>query len=224
MSNIQIRVHHDDWSYIHTLIDDYLFNCSKALVFRHTEAKRGHFHIYFIDISTQAQSVRKKFKNYFKGNEDFSVSTTCGKDKRKITLEGAYIYGTTKELIEPIYTKGISEPDLLNLAVNAKQFYERLKTKADTPLEITLIKTHELITKTDHVWERLLDLFTQQSEKTENYSIVEIKKWIIADYLNRSKPIPRMADLNRYSYSLFHMKKNSTENKFTIDNIKLPEF
>lgn len=221
MSNLQIRVHSDDWSFIYSVIGDYWDISSKAMAFHHTHAARSHYHIYLFDISTQAQSVRKKLKNYFKGNEDFSVGNTCGKDKRKITLEGAYIYGTTKDGIELFKSKGISEVDILKLQVNAKSFYDRIKSKADEPLEITLIKTHELITKVDHTWERLLDLFTQQSEKTNEYSIVEIKKWIIADYLNRSKPIPRMADLNRYSYSLFYMKKSNE--KFTVDNVRMPE-
>lgn len=206
MSNLQIRITHDDWSYVKSLIDDYITISTKALTFYHTKAERNHYHIYLFDIATQPQSVRKKLKNYFKGNSAFSVSTTCGKQKNKITEQGAYIYGTTIDLIPPHFTKGFSEQQLFTLEAIALEFYKKLKAKEETALEITVLKTHEVLIRSDHTWERLLGLITMDKEKFKNYTIKKFKQWIIADYLNRAKPIPRMADLNRYAYSLFYVK------------------
>jgi len=221
MSHIQIRVTHDDWSFIYSVLDDYWRLCSKALVFYHTSAERNHYHIYLFDLSTQAQSVRKKFKNYFKGNEDFSISTTCGRAKKPISINGAYIYGTTIDLIPPFKSKEFTQQELFQLEILANEFYSKLKSKEQTTTEITLLKTHEVLIRSDHTWERLLELITLEQEKFENYSINDFKKFIIADYLNRAKPIPRMADLNRYAYSLFYVKGKK---QIEPNEVNLPNF
>lgn len=74
--------------------------CDEWVAYQHpaTIAKRIHCHIYFFNAQYQRETVRNHIGEYITtyegGNKTYSMSTTAGKNKGPITLEGAIKYAS----------------------------------------------------------------------------------------------------------------------------------
>jgi len=132
----------------------------------------------------------------------------------KITPEGAYQYGSTKDANTPIWFKGFTPTELEDFHKNAVEHYK--------PIEATLITRHEhYVVKPDHVWERFYAKMLENPE-TVTYTQGDFRKWIMADYLTRAKPVPRAADLNRYAFSLYLLRNKRDPDGYVFSKEEIP--
>lgn len=231
-SRYQLRITASSWDSVQSLIQTQLDKAEIVLVFKHVNGKNenAHFHIYLINIPITEQGLRKYLKNYFKGNKAFSLSSKAG-PRESITPYGAYQYGANDStdfvekliIVDPIYTKGLSEETLKEYKDNTLVYYER---------EIKRIKdanegeTNPIIMyreKADCTWERLFGMYEMYKKRDPRgcpKGYHAIKRWIELDYLNRCKPTPRPADLHRYSKSLALLRNGmvSEEELIAFDN------
>jgi len=220
----QIRVHRE-FDELDNFFCKYRYDSELSFGFQHEaddQVSRTHTHLYFFGLKKRRNTVDDYVRSRFKGNKEFSISQTCGKDKRELDVVGAWIYGTTHELLEPRFTHGLSEGNIAALKQHAQEFWEKLEQKAAAG-----IKSFEIMEiiiekeKRDNIFMHYLEKVWTNPD-CKGWTISQFKKWIIADYLSQCKPVPRIMDLNRYSYSLF-MLRNKPE-RITPEEIRLDEY
>lgn len=208
----QVRIHRDYFT-VKDVMTEYLEQSDIAFIFQHDaddEVSRTHCHVYCFNLRRQRSTIdgylRKRFN---KGNGDFSVSQTCGKKKRPLDVIGAWIYGTKEEAIEPSYTKGLNESEIAFLKQEAVEFYQKLneaRKSRDKALEIVEVIIEK--EKRDNIWTDYYEtVFLEWKKGTlsrfYHWTLDRFKRWIVADYLNKGKAPPRVADRNRYAYGLY---------------------
>lgn len=195
------------------LLRDYIEQSARVLIFLHekgdhnkkgSKIERTHCHVYLFDLPHQRpdDAVREHIGKYSGlPKSDYSCKTTCGKMKKGITPEGAYVYGTTKFLKDPSLVKGFEDHHVQLYKELAEKHYAP-KEEQDSPLVVIQQ------VRPDLVWQRFFEKMVREPPDSEmkNWGQSDFKKWIMADYLNRFKPIPRTADLNRYAFSLWMLK------------------
>lgn len=209
MMNCQIRIRTDAPFFDILCIQDWLSECQSGFAFHHNKPGNNHYHVYLFHLERNVDAMRRHLGKYYP-KECYSVSVTCGGRKRlQITYEGAYQYGTTKSLIDPLWVKGIPLDTLQEYHKIAKDFY--------TPTAVTVVtKEEHFVVRPDRVWERL----RQNADAYSNLTLKEIKSKMAAEWLNNGKAIPRSADLHRYSLSLFMLNKYK---KDQIGDILVPD-
>lgn len=215
-NKFQIRIHGNNWENMKPFLDNYIEKAEQVMVFHHKNGQNEnpHFHIYLINIPITEQGIRKYLKQYWKGNGEFSLKSNAGtRNKVSITPYDAYQYGANDSkdymeelvLIEPTFTKGISEWLLRDYKEMTQAYYEKeIKRIKDMNVanEKPMLMYRE---KADCTWERLFEMYENYKRRDiqgcpKTYEA--IKRWIELDYLNRCKPVPRPADLHRYAKSL----------------------
>lgn len=101
MPNYQLRFS-DTWERIATNVAQLAtrIGCSEWIAYEHSEeAARTHCHIYFFNTMYKEQTVRNHVGDYLRthydnGNKTYSLSSTAGRTKGPITLEGAIKYAS----------------------------------------------------------------------------------------------------------------------------------
>jgi len=126
----QIRLHREQFT-ARDVLEDYINQSEIAFMFQHDaddEVSRTHCHTYLFNLKRQRSTIdgylRKRFTA---GNSDFAVSQTCGKKKRPIDVIGAWCYGTTSKLIDPVLTKGMSDSEVEYLRGEAREFWQKVE-------------------------------------------------------------------------------------------------
>lgn len=183
------------------LIKDYVDRCLCAMAFEHQadeDVSRTHCHFYLFDLnlSRPDDAIRDHLRKYLP-KTDFMVGLSAGKKHRQITPEGAFIYGTKQTGIEPSLWKGLSMP---------LQYYKDEAAKFYAPKEQKAVILHVTEQKPDNVWDHYYEKMLRGDPVMKSWDIPMFKRWICADYLNRCRPIPRTADLNRYAFSLWMLR------------------
>lgn len=203
--HIQLRIRDDlPWAELSKYLEVWTQKAASGFAFHHDLPGNSHYHVYLFDIEITKQAIRERLAKRY-GDRQFSVMTTCGgKKKMQITPILAYQYGTTKDLLEPVWVK-INEMDLAEYKSKAQKYYY-FSSNEYTPATL-ITREEKVVVKTDKVWEKLLD----QKETFKDKSIKQIKSSICADYLNNGKAIPRGCDLHRYAVSLFILCKYEEE-------------
>lgn len=197
--SVQIRLRVPRWEDVVQYIGDYIMAADRCFAFNHNLPDNNHYHVYLFDIDTQPDSIRKKLHRYLP-KQNYSVSTTAGKEKLPITPLKAYQYGTTKDLIEPCFFNGYEQTDIDVFKDSAVAHYGQ----PQTPLTVTqVIREEHHNIKPDRVWERLVD----QIDKYKDKSVKQIKSMIAAQWINDGKAIPRPSDLHRYAISIHYRLK-----------------
>jgi len=198
--NIQLRIRTDgDFAEI-LFIKDWVNGAFKCLAFEHDKPGNHHYHIYLFGLERNPDAMRKLLGRYL-NKECYSVSTTCGGRKlMKITQQGAWQYGTEKELKEPVFIKGFTDEEIKEMKSLAEVYYK--------PVEAVLVTREDhYVVRPDKVWQRL-------HEKVDDYkdkSVKQIKSMMCAEWLRAGKAIPRTADLHRYAMSLYMLNKFNHE-------------
>lgn len=114
----QLRIHrpYDD---VASSIKQFSDLSKISFTFEHPEdddVSRIHIHQYNFDLSIKYDAISARIKKLgLKGNSDFSVSGTCGKDKRAIDLSGAWVYGSKFGTIDPKHVKGLTSEQVEQL-------------------------------------------------------------------------------------------------------------
>lgn len=232
-AKFQVRVTDDDWTRVEGIFHNYIEKAEIVLVFKHVNGQNEnpHYHIYLINIEITEQGIRKYLKNYYKGSQ-FSVKTKAGTvHKEAISPYGAYQYGTNDSkdymeelvLVDPVYTKGISEWLLRDYKEQAKGFYEREIERIKKLNEENTKPMLMYREKADNTWERLFEKYENLKRQNNNpKTYVAIKNWIELDYLNRCKPPPRANDINRYAKALYLIRNGMVSEEeliaFKIEN------
>lgn len=190
------------------LMREYLSRSERVLAFEHEadeEVSRTHTHIYLFDLPLKRpdDDIRDHLRKYL-NKSDFAAGLSAGKQKRQLTPEGAYIYATKKELKDPTLTQGFPDEEVKSFREAAVRFY--------TPQERKNVILHVVEQKPDHVWERFYEKLLRGDPEMKGWNQLMFKKWIMLDYLNRARPVPRAADLNRYAYSLYMLRNHIGSN------------
>jgi len=199
--NYQIRIRVDESFSRIDYIQDWLNEAQHGFAFEHNIPGNRHYHIYLFGFTRNADAMRRHLGKHIPEKERYAVGSTCGgKKKIKITPEGAYQYGTTKNRNTPIWTKGFTPTEL--------EEYEKVAEKYYRPLPIVVgpedhLPEREVIFKVDRVWERLRD----SRDKYKDLTLPKIKSKIAVDYLNSGKAVPRPSDLHRYAISIYYLNK-----------------
>lgn len=215
--NFQIRIRDGDYHRVMGVLDSYIDEAEKVLVFAHNPPKEvfgtivynnQHHHIYFFNLNKTDAGIRKYLGSYY-SKESFAVKKTAGGKKAlELTPAGAYQYATTEKLIDPEYTKGFEDHQLEEFRLRAEFYYR--KPGEPTPKQhgdTIVVVREETVVKQDKVWIRLLD----NKEKYRSKTVAQIKSSIAADWLNQGKALPRQCDLHRYALSLYYILKYEGE-------------
>lgn len=195
--NFQIRIRVDESFSRIGYIQDWIESTPKGFAFEHNIPGNRHYHIYLFGLERNQDAMRKHLGKFIPDKQRYAVGVTCGgKKKIKITPEGAWQYGSTKNHHTPIWTKGFTPTELEDFSAASQEFYK--------PMEVTLVtKEDHYIVRPDRVWERLREHVNDYGDMT----VARIKSKIAVDYLNNGKAIPRSADLHRYATSLYYLNK-----------------
>lgn len=195
--NYQLRIRDDlPWAELSKYLEVWTTKAVSGFAFQHDLSGNNHYHIYLFQIEMSKQGFRDRLAKRY-GSREFSVKTTCGGIKKMpITPILAYQYGTTKELLNPVWVK-LEKEDLEKYKSNAnRHYYFDVKNINETTL---ITREEKVVIRDDKVWKKLLD----NKERYSGKSIAQIKSAICADWLNDGKAIPRGCDLQRYAVSLF---------------------
>lgn len=210
MTSVQVRVSlpYDEAM---ALLSDYLDRSRQALAFQHDaddEVSRTHTHIYLfgLPLSRPDDAVRDHLRKHLAKTE-YMASISAKKGTRELTPEKAWQYATTSSLLEPKFTKGFAEDELKDFAAAAAKFYEPRKER--------VLIIHETEQKPDNVWSYFYEKLLRADPEIQDWTQAKFKKWIMADYLNRCRPIPRVADLNRYAFSLWMLRHHNDKKDAT---------
>lgn len=208
--NFQLRIRTDaafeDLEYIKHWLDA----TGKGFAFQHSLPGNNHYHIYLFGLDRTPDPMRKYLAKYLPSKECYAVGTTAGKKKNAIIDKWAYCYGTTKELLQPVWHKGFTEDEMVGFQIFAAQHYEqeRLRQERRNAVVTELLVINETKVKPDRVWEGLMQKLIENPDIYDGKSVPEIKSMISVDYLRRLKAIPRPSDLHRYAVSLWHIVKH----------------
>lgn len=210
MSSVQIRISLPVDDAV-KLIDDYVGRCDKVLAFEHeadedVSRTHSHFYLFALPLKRPDDALRDHLRKFLSKTE-YMVGLTAGKAKRELTPEKAYQYATTSSLIAPRVSKGFTEEVLKEFAASAANFY--------APRKERVLIIHETEQKPDNVWTYFYEKMLRSDPDIQTWTQDKFKKWIMADYLNRCKPVPRSADLHRYAFSLWMLRKNNDKNDHT---------
>lgn len=203
MTDVQLRIHKPfDEVYDVLIQGEYIQRSVRVLIFEHEadeEVNRTHCHCYLFGITLKRpdDALRDYCKALGYKKDDYFASTKCKKQTRDLTPQGAYTYGTKVQAIEPRFIKGFDLADIAIMAEEAKKFYQ--------PKHEKVIILHETEVKPDNVWSYFYEKMLR-TPACKDFTREQFAKWIMADYLNRCKPIPRQADLTRYSFSLYMLR------------------
>lgn len=209
--NIQIRIRTDTPFDDIIYIKDWLDLAQKGFAFQHPKFDNNHYHIYLFGIERNPDAMRKHLGKYLLDKTLYSVSTTAGKKRDKITPFGAYQYAGKPTALRR-WIKGFCDADIENMEEQAKTYYAPKE-----PVEATLITRHDhYIVKPDRVWERLVE----QGDRYVGKSVRQIKSMIAAQWINDGKAVPRPSDLHRYAISIFYRLKYFTEE----NNYQVPDW
>lgn len=211
----QVRIHRE-YKFIENTFQDYIDNSVISFGFEHEaddEVSRTHVHHYFFGLKRTRQTIDAYCRRYYSTNSEFSVSQTCGKKKRPLDVRGAWIYGTTEKLLEPKWTRGLSEDELMWLRMEAIDFWNKIKESAQTKTAVQVVEVVIEKDKKDNIWtdyyeKVFLEWRKGEESKFKNFTLDMFKRWITADYLNKGKAPPRVADRNRYAYGLYVLNKH----------------
>lgn len=200
--SIQIRLRVDEKNISRIgYIQDWLIECQRGFAFEHDLPGNHHYHVYLFGLQRNVDAMRKHLGKFIPDKERYAVGVTCGgKKKLKITPEGAYQYGSTKNGNTPVWTKGFSPTELEQFAKDAAEFYKPVDA-------VKVTREDHYVVRPDRVWERL----RTNADMYGNMTISRIKAVISADYLNNGKALPRQADLHRYAVSLYYLNKYKKE-------------
>lgn len=204
MTSVQIRISLPVDDAV-KLIDDYIVRCDKVLAFEHeadedVSRTHSHFYLFALPLRRPDDAVRDHLRKHL-GKTEYMVGLTAGKAKRELTPEKAYQYGTTSSLLVPRITKGFDTEEIKDFAADAAKFY--------APRHERVLIIHETEQKPDNVWTYFYEKMLRSDPDIQTWDVPKFKKWIMADYLNRCKPIPRSADLTRYAFSLWMLRKHN---------------
>lgn len=210
--NCQIRLREADTERVKDFLKEYIIIAERVLIFKHSPPKiengltvyvNEHHHIYLFNIQRTDEGIRKYIGHYYEKTK-FSVRKTCGGEKKlKITYEGAYQYGTSEELLDPVYVKGFEDGDIERFKLKAEAYYNAGKpVKLEHNDTVVIHHDHHHI-RADKVWERL----DAQRDKYNGKTVPQIKSMIGAEWLNSGKALPRQCDLHRYALSLYYKLK-----------------
>lgn len=123
--NLQIRMRTDDIFADMAYISAWLNETPRGFAFEHDISGNHHYHLYVFGLARNPDAMRRHLGQHLPTKECYAVSKTCGKKrKRLVEPEGAYIYGTTKRLLDPIWVKGFSDDEIMKLALKAQLFYK----------------------------------------------------------------------------------------------------
>lgn len=229
MMNCQIRLREADTERVKDFLKEYILFAERVLIFKHSPPKiengitvyvNEHHHIYLFNIQRTDEGIRKYIGHYYK-KECFAVRKTCGGSKKQpITYEGAYQYGTSEQLLEPVYVKGFEDHDIEVFKLKAEAYYNAGKPiKLEHNDTVVIHHDHHHI-RADKVWEGLMN----KEEIYKGKTITQIKSMISAEWLNNGKALPRQCDLHRYALSLYYRLKypgevpeNALETLYKID-------
>jgi len=207
--NFQIRIRTDEDFPNVSYIQDWLDAAQQGFAFEHNKPGNHHYHVYLFGLERNVDAMRRTIGRYLP-KECYSVGTTCGGKKRlKITEIGAYQYGTTNILLDPIWTKGFPLDVIQEYRKNAELHYK--------PMPVTVITREDhYVVRPDRVWERL----HANAEQYGGITIKAIKSKLCAEWLNNGKAIPRPSDLHRYAVSLYYLNKYK---KSQIGDTEIPD-
>lgn len=125
MVNLQIRIRTDaEWADI-DFISDWINETERGFAFEHKKPGNHHYHIYVFGLERNPDAMRRHLGKHLPDKECYAISTTCGKKKKRpVEPQGAYIYGTTSALINPIWFKGFDNDEMEKFHEAAKAFYK----------------------------------------------------------------------------------------------------
>lgn len=214
--DFQIRIRtNDDFKDLH-YIEQWLAETTSGFAFNHDLPDNNHYHIYLFGLQRNPDAMRRHLGKHLAQKVDYAISKTAGKDKKPISQEIAYQYGTTEEILEPCWTKNIDQP-VLKLKAEAFYYDRKHRPRTSAVQEILVLKEETL--KQDRIWARLIEELTMEPTMYDGKTIPEIKSKIAVGYLRQLKAVPRPSDLHRYATSLFYIVKHKlhSDEKATID-------
>jgi len=204
MNNIQIRLRTPRYEDVVEHLGDYIMKADAAMIFHHNKPDNNHYHVYLFEIDVKPDSIRKKLQRAGYEKTCYAVGNTCGKEKKPITTQGAYQYGTTDLMLEPVFHKGLTDVDLGIFRDCATVYYNKpIDTTPKNGDHHVIIKETTIIPKPDKTWEKLVENIDKYKEKT----IKQIKSMIAAQWINEGKAIPRPSDCHRYAVSIHYRLK-----------------
>lgn len=200
---------------IQMIMADYIQKSERVLIFQHgpdNGANRDHIHIFCFGLTTKPDTIRETLRKYVPARMDLSVKAKAGKKNDiEITDQGAYNYASRDGVIKPAWTKGYTEEELQQLYDCA----ENLRVEKQKNKESTVVYAIREVVKVDQVYNRLVEEAFHYIPETarKEMTLVDWKRWVVLNYLRAGKPAPRIADGNRYAYSLMMTYKYDVINK-----------
>lgn len=162
----QLRIHrpYDD---VASSIKQFSELSQTSFTFEHPqddEVTRIHIHQYNFDLSIKYDAISQRIKKLgLKGNSDFSVSGTCGKDKRPLDISGAWIYGSKFGTLAPKHVKNLTPEEVEQLNEYARQFADK------NPHKVRLVPEQQPKekpkTRHQHIIEVALEVLTPEYVK-----------------------------------------------------------
>lgn len=163
----QVRIHrtYDD---VGTSLLQFSDKSNISFTFEHPadeEVSRIHIHQYNFDLSIKYDAISARIKKLgLKGNSDFSVSGTCGKDKRPLDLSGAWMYGSKFGTIAPKYVKNLTPEQVEQLNEYARFKIPQGVTVASVG-SVPQQPKEKLKTRHQHITEVALEVLTPEYVK-----------------------------------------------------------
>lgn len=220
---IQVRLNATDDKIVLEHLDSYLTD--KHMIYCHEPGatagsadgpsvapgpSRRHYHIYIWGVYRQPKAIREFLERMGYPKTDYMVGTTAGKERKPITEQLAYQYGM-KPSSNPriVQMKGFTDDQLQLWKEMAEKYYAKKTVVERVVIEQTTVKP-------DLVWQRFYEKMLRTPESI-TWTKDMFRKWIMADYLSRAKPVPRQADLHRYSYSLYMLRDKRDPDGYTFE-------
>lgn len=188
----QVRIKRP-WSDISGVVKSLSDKSEQCFVFEHypTQVSKTHIHCYLFDMRIKYDAIADRIKKFgLKGNSDFSVSGTCGKDRRPLDVSGAWTYGTKPEAMRPVWVKNISSVISEELQEGARRFY----AKRENTIPAASVKAEKVKQKSKyaHVKEIAANCLTPEYlrlEPSERVAVVldEVWKYLRANQIFSDK-------------------------------------
>lgn len=121
--NFQVRIRTDAPLTELRYIDEWISSCSQGFAFEHDIPDNHHYHIYLFNLKHNPDWMRRHLGKHLPTKECYAVGTTCGKQRKPVEPKGAWIYGTTKRLLEPIWIKNFTDDETSKFRKDAEDFY-----------------------------------------------------------------------------------------------------
>lgn len=165
--------------------------CQHWIVYQHEadeQVNRTHLHVYYFDWALGEQSFRNRFKEVFPDVEakDFAISTTAGRGKGAITINGAVKYSSKDGTIKNKVVRGFDaeaiqkiESSFVKEVIPAKPVEPRQMTKwrlveiCKAEIEQWEKNNHSKITKTLMV-ELVIEMLNEYKQVFSHHKIIEI--------------------------------------------------